>query len=61
MNKEDIYKTIKNESDKKLLDSRIVDLLFDQYDTVSSYVKERQAIAKDFYANRFLKVSEQIR
>ena len=61
MNKKDIYKTIKNESDKKLLDSRIVDLLFDKYDTVSSYVKEKQAIAKDFYSSRFLKVSEQIK
>ncbi len=40
MNKEDVYKTIKTQSDKKLLDSRIVDLLFDKYDTVNSYVKK---------------------
>jgi len=61
MNKEEVYKTIKTESDKKILDSRIVDLLFDKYDTVNSYVRERQSAAKDFYSNRFLKVSEQIK
>jgi HD-GYP domain-containing protein (c-di-GMP phosphodiesterase class II) len=59
MNKEDVYKTIKNQSDKNLLDSRIVDLLFDNYNKVDIYVREKQAITKKFYENQFLKVIEQ--
>ncbi|MDP2682511.1 MAG: HD domain-containing protein [Deltaproteobacteria bacterium] len=59
MNKEEVYKTIKDMSNKKLLDSKIVDLLFDNYDIVNIYAREKQSAAKDFYQNRFLKVLEQ--
>jgi len=59
MNKEEIYKIIKSQSDKKLLDSRIVNLLFDNYEIIDTYTREKQSNAKSFYENRFLKVSEQ--
>jgi HD-GYP domain-containing protein (c-di-GMP phosphodiesterase class II) len=58
MAKDEVYKTIKNLSDKKLLDFRMVDLLFDHYDSVNTYVQEKQWAAKNFYESRFLKVLE---
>jgi len=59
MNKEEVYKTIKDMSNKKVLDSKIVDLLFDNYDIVNMYTREKQLAVKDFYQNSFLKVLEQ--
>jgi len=36
MNKNEIHKIIKNQTNQKLLDQRIVELLFDNYETVSN-------------------------
>lgn len=57
MDKEQIYKIIKKQSDEKLLDKVIVDLLFDNYEDISMQVKERQAKALDFYEKRFLTIA----
>ena len=57
MNRDEVYKVFKNQRDNNFLDSRIVDLLFDNYDTVSIYVSEKQALAKIFYEKRFLTVA----
>jgi HD-GYP domain-containing protein (c-di-GMP phosphodiesterase class II) len=59
MNQKEIYATIRKLSDEKALDSRIVELLFDHYAAVDAYVREKQAVAKEFYNGRFLKVLEQ--
>lgn len=59
MNKNSIYKTIKEQSDNGLLDSRIVDILFDNYEIISSYVSQKQIAAKEFYDKQFLAVINQ--
>ena len=56
MEKDEIYKTIKAQTDKGLLDKRIVEVLFDNYEFISVCVKEKQIIAKDFYEKRFLSI-----
>ncbi|NLM27733.1 MAG: c-di-GMP phosphodiesterase, partial [Clostridiaceae bacterium] len=49
MNKKQIYQIIKSQADNNLLDQKIVDLLFDNFDTIYSHVKEKQAAARHFY------------
>jgi HD-GYP domain-containing protein (c-di-GMP phosphodiesterase class II) len=49
MNKKQIYQIIKSQADNNLLDQKIVDLLFDNFDTIYSHVKEKQATARHFY------------
>ncbi len=56
MKKDQIFTVIKEETKQKKLDSKIVDLLFDNFHAVSEYVTERQAQAKEFYNQRFLAV-----
>ena len=53
MSKDNIYKVLNDQTDSNLLDSRIVDLLFDNYDEVHSYVKNKQASGQAFYESRF--------
>ena len=53
MSREEIFKIIKQFSDRQLLDSKIVNLLFENHDEISSYVKEKQAMAREFYENQF--------
>ncbi len=53
MNKEEIVQIIKKFSNRGLLDSKIVNLLFDNYEKIFSYVAERQAIASEFYEKQF--------
>jgi len=59
MSKDDIYKVIKMQTDKKMLDKRIVEVLFDNYDLIITQVKERQARALDFYEKRFLSIANE--
>lgn len=49
MDKNQIYQTIKSQADSNLLDKKIVDLLFDNFETIYFYVKEKQAAARHFY------------
>ncbi|MGV8905657.1 MAG: HD domain-containing phosphohydrolase [Acetobacterium sp.] len=61
MNKNEIHKIIKSQTDQKLLDRRIVELLFDNYETVSNQVKSKQAMAMDFYEKRFLTIADEVK
>lgn len=54
MGKNEIYRIIGAQADEKLLDKRVVDLLFDNYDSIYSHVKGKQETALQFYENRFL-------
>ena len=56
MQKEGAYRVLKKQSDEGLIDRRFVDLLFDNFNSISLYVKEKQLEAKDFYDKRFSKV-----
>ena len=53
MNKDEIYKIIKKQADENLLDRRIVEVLFDNYETINHQVKKEQSKALNFYENRF--------
>lgn len=60
MSKDSIIKVLTNQSAKKQLDSRIVDLLIDEYEKVDSFVQSKQLEAKNFYEQRFLNLSKNI-
>lgn len=60
MDKDEIYKIIKMQTDDKLLDKRIVEVLFDNYETISIQVKGKQSKALDFYEKRFLSIVDKI-
>jgi HD-GYP domain-containing protein (c-di-GMP phosphodiesterase class II) len=53
MTKKGIVQIIKQFSDRRLLDARIVNLLFDNYDEIYSYVAKNQAIAREFYEEQY--------
>jgi len=53
MSKEGIIQIIKKFSDRHLLDTRIVNLLFDNYEEIYSYVTEKQSISREFYEKQF--------
>jgi HD-GYP domain-containing protein (c-di-GMP phosphodiesterase class II) len=54
MTKAEIYKILQQQAMQGLIEVRIIDLLFDNYDLVNKYVREKQAISRDFYENQFL-------
>ncbi|MBU3143561.1 HD-GYP domain-containing protein [Clostridium sp. CF012] len=56
MDKNEIYKVMKKQTDHKLLDKRIVELLFDNFEAVNIQVKVKQSKALDFYEKRFLSI-----
>ncbi len=53
MSKDGIVQIIKQFSDRSLLDARIVNLLFENYNEIFSYVAEKQAVAREFYEKQF--------
>jgi HD-GYP domain-containing protein (c-di-GMP phosphodiesterase class II) len=53
MSKDGIVEIIKQFSDRSLLDTRIVNLLFDNYNEILPYVAEKQAVAREFYEKQF--------
>jgi len=53
MSKDGIVQIIKQFSDRSLLDTRIVNLLFENYNEIFSYVAEKQAVAREFYEKQF--------
>jgi hypothetical protein len=53
MSKDGIVQIIKQFSDRSLLDTRIVQLLFENYNEIFSFVAERQAVAREFYEKQF--------
>lgn len=58
MDKDEIYKIMKMQREEKLLDKRILDVLFDNYETISLQVKEKQSKALEFYEKRFLSIAD---
>lgn len=59
MDRDKIYKIIKNQTEENLLDKRIVELLFDNYEAINNHVKVNQATSRDFYEKRFLAIVEE--
>lgn len=53
MSREGIRQIIKQFSDRQLLDTKIVNLLFENFDEIFSHVAEKQAVAREFYENQF--------
>ena len=53
MSREGISQIIKQFSDRQLLDTKIVNLLFENFDEIFSYVAEKQAVTREFYENQF--------
>ncbi len=60
MDKDEIYRILKRQTEENLLDKRIVELLFDDYETISEQVKAKQSKALDFYEKRFLSIVDEI-
>ena len=58
MDKNAIYKVFKTQTDGKLVDKRIVEVLFDNYETIKLQVKMKQAKALGFYEKRFLSIAD---
>ncbi|MGH4140051.1 HD-GYP domain-containing protein [Clostridium sp.] len=56
MDKNEIYTVIKAQANENLLDRRIVELLFDNYEVINKQVKIRQSKALNFYETRFLTI-----
>jgi len=53
MSKEGIVQILRELSDGCFLDTRIVNLLLENFDEISSYVTEKQAAAREFYEKQF--------
>ena len=53
MDKNGIYQVFRTMVEEEALDKRIVDLLFDNYESINDHVKEKQTIALEFYQNKF--------
>lgn len=53
MSREGIIQILKQLSDRRLLDPRIVNLLFENFGEIFSYVAEKQSVAGEFYKNQF--------
>ena len=53
MSREGISQIIKQFSDRQLLDTKIVNLLFENFDEIFSHVAEKQAVTRKFYENQF--------
>jgi HD-GYP domain len=59
MDKNEIYHIIKTQADDGFIDRHIVELLFDNFDSIYMQVKKRQAKARDFYEKRFLAIKKE--
>ena len=53
MPKEEIIQILKQFSDRSLMDTRIINLLFENYNEILSYVAGKQAVAREFYEKQF--------
>lgn len=59
MTREGIVQIIRQFSDRQLLDSRIVNLLVDNYDEILAYVTEKQASAREYYEKQFAFIDQE--
>jgi len=53
MTKEQIYQLLRNQVRQNYIDGQIVDLLFDHYDEINTFVRQNQEEARHFYERRF--------
>ncbi|NOY87344.1 MAG: HD domain-containing protein [Deltaproteobacteria bacterium] len=53
MSKDGVVQILKQLSDNRLLDTRIVNLLFENYEEIYSYVADKQNAAREFYEKQF--------
>lgn len=60
MDKDQIYKIFKSQIEANLLDKRIVELLFDNYEVINIQIKRKQSKALEFYEKRFLTIADEI-
>ena len=58
MMKEEVYSVIRRQTENNLIDKKIVDLLFDNYEDINCLVREQQCKAEAFYKKRFLAIIE---
>jgi len=56
MGKDDIYRVLTRQADDGCVDPRFVNLLFDNYDTIYNYVREKQKAAHRFYEEQFTRI-----
>jgi HD-GYP domain-containing protein (c-di-GMP phosphodiesterase class II) len=54
MSKDEIFKIMSDMASKQQIEAKIISLLFDNYDEISSYMKEAQTSAREFYENQFV-------
>lgn len=60
MSKDGIIQILKQFSDSQLLDTKIIALLFDNFDEIFTGVTEKQAITRYFYENQFVFLDEKM-
>jgi len=60
MSDDEIHRILQSQADRNLLDKRIVALLFENYDSISRKVKEKQGEAHEFYEKRFISITDEI-
>lgn len=58
MEMEEMSRILRKQGEKNFVDIKIVELLFENYDLVNTYVKSEQAKAEKFYRERFLNIVE---
>jgi len=56
MGKDGIFNILQELSDCRLLDTRIINLLFDNFDEISSFVSEKQVLAMNTYEHQFTSI-----
>ena len=54
MSKDGVVQIIRQFSDRQLLDAKIINLLFENYEEILHYVSEKQATAREFYESQFV-------
>jgi len=54
MERDEMYRILKKQGENNFIDIKMVELLFDNYDAVNTYVKSEQAKAEKFYRERFI-------
>lgn len=60
MSKEAMISIIKQFSDNALLDTKVIHLLFDNFDEIFSYVTDKQAVTREFYEKQFAFIEESL-
>jgi HD-GYP domain-containing protein (c-di-GMP phosphodiesterase class II) len=57
MSRNEVIQILSKLKDKSLLDAKIVNLLFENYDDIFAYMSEKQSLAREFYEKQFSFIS----